>query len=85
MKTIIDKISGKVLFAIIDNFTDTENEIAISEILTEKFSIPYFNQETRLFYEGATQEEIAEQPQETNLQDRITQLENELNEIKSQL
>jgi hypothetical protein len=57
MKTIINKQSGKVLFAIA-NFEDTETEIAINEILTEFFVVPYFNFETREFYEGATPEEI---------------------------
>jgi hypothetical protein len=57
MKTIINKQSGKVLFAIA-NFEDTETEIAINEILTEYFVVPYFNQETREFYEGATPKEI---------------------------
>jgi hypothetical protein len=57
MKTIINKQSGKVLFAIA-NFEDTETEIAIDEILTEFFVVPYFNFETREFYEGATPEEI---------------------------
>lgn len=59
MKTVINKQSGKVLFAVA-NFEDTDTEIAIDEILTEFFVVPYFNQETREFYEGATQEEIAE-------------------------
>lgn len=59
MKTVINKQSGKVLFATAI-FEDTETEIAIDEILTEYFVVPYFNQETREFYEGATQEEIAE-------------------------
>jgi hypothetical protein len=58
MKTVINKQSGKVLFASA-NFEDTETEIGIEEILTESFIVPYFNQETREFYEGATQEEIA--------------------------
>ena len=57
MKTVINKQSGKVLFAIA-NFEDTETEIAIDEILTEFFLVPYFNQETREFYDGATQEAI---------------------------
>lgn len=57
MKTVINKQSGKVLFAIA-NFEDTETEIAINEILTEYFVVPYFNQTTREFYEGATQEEL---------------------------
>lgn len=59
MKTVINIQSGKVLFASA-NFEDTETEIAIDEILTESFIMPYFNQETREFYDGATQEEIAE-------------------------
>lgn len=58
MKTVINKQSGKVLFASA-NFEDTETEIGIDEILTEFFILPYFNQETVAFYEGATQEEIA--------------------------
>ena len=57
MKTVINKQSGKVLFAIA-NWIDTETEIGIDDILTEPYVVPYFNQETREFYEGATQEEI---------------------------
>jgi hypothetical protein len=57
MKTVINKQTGKVLFSI-ENFEDTETEIAINEILTEFFVVPYFNQQTREFYEGATPEEI---------------------------
>lgn len=59
MVTVINKQSGKVLFAIA-NFEDTDTEIAIDEILTEFFLVPYFNQESREFYEGATEQEIAE-------------------------
>lgn len=62
MKTVINKQTGKVLFAIA-NWTDTETEIGINEILTESFVVPYFNQTTREFYEGATEEEIAEHQQ----------------------
>ena len=57
MKTIINKQSGKVLFAVA-NFEDTETEIGVDEILTEFFVEPYFNFETREFYENATQEEV---------------------------
>jgi len=57
MKTVINKQSGKVLFAIAD-WIDTETEIGIDDILTERYVVPYFNQENREFYEGATQEEI---------------------------
>ena len=86
MKTIINKNTSKVLFATTDNdYIVAENEIAITELLTENFIKPYFNFSTRLFYEGATQEEISEQPKDLTLQDRILQLENEINEIKSQL
>jgi hypothetical protein len=41
MKTIINKQSGKVLFAIA-NFEDTDTEIAIDEILTELFCSALF-------------------------------------------
>ena len=59
MKTVINKLSGKVLFAI-EDWVDTDTEIGIDVILTESFVIPYFNQTTQTFYEGATQEEINE-------------------------
>lgn len=68
MKTIIDKQSGKVLFAVIDNFTDTENEISINELLTENFISPHFNQTTKEFYEGATPEEIAGAENQNNIE-----------------
>jgi hypothetical protein len=60
MKTIIDKQSGKVLFATDGEFIETETEIGVDEKLTENFLVPHFNQTTREFYEGATEEEIAE-------------------------
>jgi len=59
MKTIINKNTSKVLFATTDdNYIVAENEIAISELLTTSLIVPYFNQTTRVFYEGATTEEI---------------------------
>jgi hypothetical protein len=57
MKTVIDKKSGKVLFAV-RYFEDTETEIGIDEVLTENFVVSYFNQQKREFYEGATQDEV---------------------------
>ncbi len=60
MKTIINENTGKVLFASLNVVELQENEIAIDELLTENFVVPYFNQETREFYEGATEEEITE-------------------------
>lgn len=59
MKTVINKQSGKVLFAAA-TWEDTNTEIGIDAILTEFFVVPYFNQTTQVFYEGATQEEIDE-------------------------
>ena len=54
MKTIIDKYTGKVLYCREDEPT-LENEIAIDEILTVFYIKPYFNFETREFYEGSTE------------------------------
>ena len=70
MKTILDKNSGKVLYATISDFVDTETEMAINELLTETFVNPYFNFETRTFYENATEQEIVDSidiPQEVQL------------------
>jgi hypothetical protein len=53
MKTIIDKFTGQVLYATIVEVDILENEIAIDEILTEYFENPYFDFETRTFYENA--------------------------------
>jgi len=60
MKTIINKQSGKVLFATDGEFIETETEIGVDEKLTENFLLPHFNQTTREFYEGTADEEIAE-------------------------
>ena len=60
MKTIIDKKTGKVLFAATDSYEVLANEMAVNEILTETFINPYFNKVSRTFYEGATAQEIAE-------------------------
>jgi hypothetical protein len=60
MKTILDKNSGKVLFATLNEFLDTETEIAVDELVTENFVSAYYNFEAKEFYEGATSEQIAE-------------------------
>lgn len=70
MKTIIEKNTGKVLFATVFNIDLLENQIEINELLTETFINPYFNFETRTFYENATEQEIADSieiPQEVQL------------------
>jgi hypothetical protein len=58
MKTIVDSNSGKVLFATSEEITLLENQTAIDEMVTEFFVKAHFNFESRLFFEGATQEEI---------------------------
>ncbi len=50
MKTIIDKNTGKVLYATAIELELIENEIAIDELLTEVSENPFFNFETRTFY-----------------------------------
>jgi len=50
MKTIINKFTGQVLYATIVEVDILENEIAIDEVLTEVLENPYFNFETRTFY-----------------------------------
>lgn len=50
MKTVLDKETGKVLFnTVIEEYTG-ENQIVISEILTEPMENPYFNFEKNEFY-----------------------------------
>jgi hypothetical protein len=58
MKTIINKITGKELFVTVAKFEETETEVAIDELRTEHFANPFFNQTTRVFYEGGTIEEV---------------------------
>lgn len=58
MKTIINKITNRVLFCTGLDFVETETEIAVDELLTENFISPHYDFETKKFYEGATQEEI---------------------------
>jgi hypothetical protein len=61
MKTIVNTNTGKVLYASSSEEVDLkENEIAIDELLSENFVIPFFNFQTRTFYEGATEEEISQ-------------------------
>jgi len=51
MKTIIDKNTGKVLYATAIELELIENEIAIDELLTEVMENPFFNFKTRTFYD----------------------------------
>jgi len=60
MKTIVDNNTGEVLFSTAIEVDLQDNQVLIDEIPTEYFVKPYFNFETRTFYDGATQEEINE-------------------------
>ena len=53
MKSIINEITGKFLYCTAVAYELQENEIAIDELLTILYENPYFNFETREFYEGA--------------------------------
>ena len=57
MKTIIEIATNQVVGATYSNEC-LETEILIDELLTDNLVKPYFDFETREFYEGATQEEI---------------------------
>ena len=57
MKTIIEISTNKVIGVTL-NDECLITEILIDELLTDNLVKPYFNFETRLFYEGATQQEI---------------------------
>jgi hypothetical protein len=57
MKTIINKSTNQVIGATYSNEC-LETEILIDELLQVEMVKPYFNFDTREFYEGATPEEI---------------------------
>jgi len=58
MKTILETNTGKVLFAVVDDYELQDNQISIESLLTESFVNPFWNFETQVFYEGATTQEI---------------------------
>jgi hypothetical protein len=61
MITIVNKYTGEVLCGTIaEEVVLNENETAITEVLTEVFIKPFFDFETRSFYEGEvlTEEQI---------------------------
>lgn len=53
METIVNKITGKVLYSILKNIEIDlmENEIIINKILIEDYLNPYYNFETETFYD----------------------------------
>ena len=60
MKTIIDKNTGQVLYASLNEVDLKENETSIDSLLTENFINPYWSFANSTFYESATPEEIAQ-------------------------
>lgn len=51
IKTIVDKTTGKELRAEFEPVSIAENEIAIDELRTDPMENPYFDFETRTFYD----------------------------------
>jgi len=58
MKTIVDNITGKVLYATVIETELQENESMIDFLLIDTYIKPYWNFKTLSFYEGATTQEI---------------------------
>ena len=63
MKSIINTITGEFLYCTAVEYELQENEIAIDELLLVLYIKPYFNFETREFYEGGIQEATEEEIQ----------------------
>ena len=57
IKTIIETATGKVIGSTYLNEC-LETEVLVDELLTQNLVIPYFNFETRQFFEAATSQEI---------------------------
>lgn len=60
MQTILDKNTGELLYTTVVAVELQENEIAVNDLLNESFVRPFYNFETKTFYEGATKQEIEE-------------------------
>lgn len=54
MVTIIDKKTGKELFATADDYTPLANEIAVKEMRTEVMDNPFFDFKKRIFFDIPT-------------------------------
>lgn len=66
MKVIIEKITGKVLYASNINVDVSVNEIIV-EVESLDMANPYYNFETKTFYEGKTIEQLIIVPSEVQL------------------
>lgn len=60
IKTVVLIDSGKVLYSTLAEVDLQDGEIVVNETPKIPFTIPYYDFETKEFYEGATVEEIAE-------------------------
>ena len=60
MKHILDKNTGELLYATKVDVKLNKNEIAVDEALMDWMLKPFYNFETKEYYETATQEEIDE-------------------------
>jgi phosphoribosylformylglycinamidine (FGAM) synthase PurS component len=58
MKTIVETNTGKVLFTALEDYELQENQTLVDLLITENFINPYYNFQTSLFYEQATQDEV---------------------------
>ena len=87
IKTVVSIASGKMLYSTLAQVDLQEGEVLVTERPNTPLVKPYFNFETREFYEGATQAEIDELAikQEENSNQRILELESELSELKANL
>ena len=87
IKTVILIKTGEMLYSTLAEIELQEGEILVSEIPNKPLLKAYFNFETRGFYEGATQIEIEDfkNKEKINSEQRISDLENELFELKANL
>lgn len=51
MKTVIDKNTGKLLYATAIEIYLLDNEILVEELLVDNFENPYYDFETKVFYD----------------------------------
>jgi hypothetical protein len=85
IKTVISIETGEMLYSTLAEVNLQEGEILVPEIPNKPLVKAYFNFEKREFYEGATQSEIEAftNRNQINAQQRILDLENELQELKA--
>jgi hypothetical protein len=68
VKIVVSIESGKVLYSTFDEVDLQDGEIVVYETPNTFFLNPYYNFDTKNFYEGATAEQIAEYQNEISQQ-----------------